>query len=47
MLDDIFGNKSRVDREFFLDCIVNKTKYMFSPEELRVKMLEQNEIAGE
>lgn len=31
MLDDIFGNKSRVDRSFFLDCIKNKCKYLFNP----------------
>lgn len=35
MLDEIFGNKSRVEREHFLTCIQDSCQYLFDPEQLR------------
>ena len=40
MLDDIFGNKSRVERNHFLDCMKSKCKYLFDPEQLREKIID-------
>ena len=39
LLDDIFGNQSRIYRENFLEEIRNNCKYLFKPEELREKIL--------
>mmetsp|Transcript_3959 Transcript_3959/g.4754 ORF Transcript_3959/g.4754 Transcript_3959/m.4754 type:complete len:131 (+) Transcript_3959:555-947(+) len=31
-LDDIFGNKSRVERDHFIECIEKNCRYFFNPE---------------
>ena len=42
-LDDAFGNASRMPRTEFLDMLEKNCKYLFSPAELRAKVLEQFE----